>query len=85
MSEVQKTISLSIQRSIKIAEYQYNKVELGMMINIEHEQSINIIGKLYRYIDTQVYRLLKVELAKATRDKQAVADMIIEGQNDILY
>jgi len=76
MSIVPKSIGLSIQRSVKVGEYQYNKIDLEMTVDVKDERPKDIIDKLYAYIDAQVDRLLKAELAKVDRDRQTMADKI---------
>ena len=76
---------MSIQRSVKVEEYKYNKIELGMVVDVEGKHPKHVIEKLYTYLDAQVARLLKVEVAKADRDRQTIADMITEGKNDTLF
>ena len=76
MSVVPDHISLHIHRAIKVGEFKYNKIELGMTLSIEDEQPGDIINKLYNYLDAHVDRLLKSELAKIDSNKQAVANMM---------
>ena len=76
MSVIPEHISLHIQRAIKVGEFKYDKVELGMVVSIRDEQPNVIINKLYKYLDVQVDRLLKAELAKLDSNRQAVADML---------
>ena len=85
MSVIPKSIQLSIQRSVKVEEYKYNKIELGIAVSLEGQSPKEVIEKLYTYLDAQVTRLLKVEVAKADRDKQSLVDMITEGQDDNLF
>ncbi len=85
MTVIPKNISLSIQRSIKVEEYKYNKIELGMVVDVQGKSPKEVIEKLYSYIDAQVNRLLKVEVAKAYRDTMTIADMITEGRDDDLF
>lgn len=84
MSVVPENISLHIERSIKVGEYKYNKVDLGMVVSIEDEQPRDIIDTLYKYLDRHVDRLLRAELAKVDSNKQAVADMMKKDIDDIL-
>ena len=85
MSVVPENISVHIERSIKVGEYKYNKVDLGIVVSIKDEQPGDIINKLYNYLDPHVDRLLEAELAKVDSNKQAVADMISEEQNDDIF
>ena len=85
MNVIPKNLSLSIQRSVKVEEYKYNKIELGMVVDVEGQPPKVVIEKLYSYLDTQVNRLLKVEVAKAYRDTMTIAEMITEGQTDNLF
>ena len=78
MSIIPKHVGLSIQRSVKVGEYQYNKVNLEMVVNVEDEQPTSVINKLYNYIDVQVDRLLKIELAKVDSNKQAIVEKMEE-------
>ncbi len=81
MSIILESINLSIQRSVKVGEYQYNKVELGAVVNVKDEPPKYVIDKLYNYLDPQVDRLLKEELNAVSRNKQTIAD---EMEEDIL-
>lgn len=77
MSVVPKNISLSIQRSIKVDEYKYNKIELRMGVDIHDEKPEVIINSLHAYIDAQVDRLLTLESAIVKCNKQTIADDIL--------
>jgi len=81
MSVIPEHIYLSVQRPIKIGEYKYPKIELGMIVKVKDEQPNSVINKLYGYLDTQVDRLLEAELAKAGCNRQIVAD-IMEKDDD---
>lgn len=71
-----KRINLSVQRPVKIAEYMYPKIELGMLAEIQDEQPRDVIDNLYSYLDAQVDRLLELEATKADRNRQTVADKL---------
>jgi len=76
MSVLSERISLSIQRSVKVGEYQYNKIELEMTVEILNEGPKEVIKRLYTYIGNQVDELLKAELTKVDSNKRAVAKMM---------
>ena len=78
MSIIPKNISLSIQRSVKVKKYMYNKVELGMVVEIQNEQPKATINKLYIYLNAEVDRLLGIELNKAGCNRQIIADKMEE-------
>ena len=85
MSIVPEHIYLSIQRPIKIGEYKYPKIELGMIVKIQDVQPNVVFNKLYKYLDAQVDRLLEAELAKVGCNRQTVADKMIENDDDIPF
>ena len=79
MSIILKNVSLHIERSVKVGDFKYNKVELGMAADVKDEQPKVIIDKLYDYIDLQVDRLLEADLAKVDSNRRAVADTMKEA------
>ena len=81
MSVIPKSIGLSIQRSVKVGEYQYNKIDLEMTVDVKDERPRDIINKLYVYLNAEVDRLLGIELNKAGCNRQIVAD-IVEKDDD---
>lgn len=83
MPIVPESVSLSIQRSVKIEEYKYNKIELGMTIKTHDENPKEVIKRLYNYLNPQVDTLLKAELDKAKHAKQVIADVMED--NDIPF
>ena len=78
-------IYMSLHRSVKVEEYKYNKIELGLQVDLMGKHPKESIDKIYSYLDAEVTRLLKVEAAKADQDKQTMTDMIAEGLADPIF
>lgn len=69
---------VSIQRSVKVAEFQYHKVELGVQFDVEPKDSgLNTLINMARdYISDKVDVLLKEELDKRDRELKKIASQI---------
>lgn len=79
-------IYLSIQRSVKIEDFRYNKIELGMNVEIEPGgTALKTTEYMYEYLNKMLNRLLNVEVASDSKNTKTLRERKLMGLEDIIH